>query len=101
MKKERNSSQILIGGDSAGGNLALQVLKRIPESFSSVSGCLLVSPWLDLSLTYPTALEFNELLEKKDLMSLKILENWAQNTIQGSNWRDKALDSLYSPFYEK
>ena len=45
------SKKIFLGGDSAGGNLALEVAHRDVLEGSRASGVVLLSPWVDLSDT--------------------------------------------------
>lgn len=46
-------SAVVVGGDSAGGNLALSLCLRVRETpgLSQPCGALLVSPWVDLRCT--------------------------------------------------
>ncbi|MDX8517479.1 alpha/beta hydrolase [Mesorhizobium dulcispinae] len=47
--------RIVIGGDSAGGNLSLSLVSRLRAAGERLPRCLwLVSPWTDLSMSGPT-----------------------------------------------
>ncbi len=46
------SDDVLLAGDSAGGTLALGAWQRLKET--PLTGLLLVSPWLDLTVSSPT-----------------------------------------------
>jgi len=54
-KKGVSASRIVLGGDSAGGNLALTLLQRIRDhpTLKSPCGAFLISPWTDLDSTLP------------------------------------------------
>ncbi|KAI8057913.1 alpha/beta hydrolase fold-domain-containing protein [Syncephalis plumigaleata] len=48
------SSKIIVGGDSAGGNLSLALLQRIrDEQLPMPSLCVLMSPWVEMLLSIP------------------------------------------------
>lgn len=50
LEKIGNPDQIVLAGDSAGGNLVLSTLLRIAEhGFQSPAGAILLSPWVDLT----------------------------------------------------
>lgn len=49
------ADSVVLGGDSAGGGLVLATLIRLRDAGDPLpAGALLVSPWLDLSLSSPT-----------------------------------------------
>ncbi|GJN94776.1 hypothetical protein Rhopal_007868-T1 [Rhodotorula paludigena] len=61
------ASQIIVEGDSAGGNLAVALMMYLRDSnLPQVGGAVLLSPWLDLS----TSFESWELNKKTDYLSI-------------------------------
>lgn len=49
---QRGAGNVYLGGDSAGGGLALSVLQQHPDG---VRAALLLSPWVDVELEHPAA----------------------------------------------
>ena len=87
-KQELNKEMILLG-DSAGGNLALVFSKLFPE----VKDIILLSPWLDLTMTNPDILT----MERKEIMFSKDDLLKAAKDYKG----DLELDNpLISPIYD-
>lgn len=90
---EKNKELILVG-DSAGGNLALV----IGNKFSIAKDILILSPWLDLTMTNREI----ELMEKKEIMFSKndLLE--AAQKYQGNIELDnKLISPIYDDFSNK
>ena len=58
-----NHSSITLMGDSAGGWLALSLSKLMSELKYVITDCILLSPWIDLSLTH-----VRDEIEKKDVI---------------------------------
>lgn len=54
MARGRAADAIVLGGDSAGGALALGTAQRMRDEGVTVGGCVLLSPWVDLTLTNPS-----------------------------------------------
>ncbi|KAB2570137.1 hypothetical protein DBV05_g11200 [Lasiodiplodia theobromae] len=95
---------ILIGGDSAGGNISISLLSHLlhphPDasvpridvrSVTALKGALLISPWADPFGTeeeYPS-LKRNEF---KDLLHARFLKRWADGWVDG-----KPLDAYNRP----
>jgi len=79
----RDPARIVVGGDSAGGGLALALLLSIRDhGLPLPSGAVLYSPWTDLAATGPS-LSFNE---KSDVMFKKIyIEEGAKKYLAGAN----------------
>jgi acetyl esterase/lipase len=94
-------SNIIIGGDSAGGNLTLQLFRHIttphpdvPITFPSSSRpskCILVSPWVSLDHNSP-AFTRNA---NHDVLTKPILMKWAFNW--KGNHSDEFTDPLKAP----
>ncbi len=58
--REAASGTVVVSGDSAGGGLALGValtLPGTPEGAARLAGCMLLSPWLDLTADWTAATE--------------------------------------------
>ncbi|KAI8879835.1 alpha/beta-hydrolase [Backusella circina FSU 941] len=56
-----NPKNITICGDSAGGNLSLSLLFYLREHGYPLPGaCILLSPWIDMSYSYPSWIEFTK-----------------------------------------
>lgn len=47
---DADSSEIYLAGDSAGGNLAMALSHRLRQRGSSISGLILLAPWLDMEV---------------------------------------------------
>ena len=87
------SSQIILGGDSAGGGLAVSTLLNLKNlGLAAPAAAMLLSPWLDLSLS-GASVETNEHADV--VLSKSVLVAWADHYLQG---RD-ALSPLASPIY--
>lgn len=87
------SSQIILGGDSAGGGLAVSTLLNLKNlGLAAPAAAMLLSPWLDLSLS-GASIETNEHADV--VLSRSVLVAWADHYLQG---RD-ALAPLASPIY--
>ena len=87
------SSQIILGGDSAGGGLAVSTLLNLKNlGLAAPAAAMLLSPWLDLSLS-GASVETNEHADV--VLSKSVLVAWADHYLQG---RD-ALAPLASPIY--
>ena len=94
-----DSSDIILGGDSAGGHLALQLLQHIqtPHPFAHrvpdarplprPSKCIFISPWLALKQTAPSFVS-NELY---DAIPSSLLRRWA------AQWTDNHQDQWTHP----
>lgn len=86
-------SQIILGGDSAGGGLAVSTLLNLKNlGLAAPAAAMLLSPWLDLSLS-GASVETNEHADV--VLSKSVLVAWADHYLQG---RD-ALAPLASPIY--
>ena len=87
------SSQTILGGDSAGGGLAVSTLLNLKNlGLAAPAAAMLLSPWLDLSLS-GASVETNEHADV--VLSKSVLVAWADHYLQG---RD-ALAPLASPIY--
>jgi acetyl esterase/lipase len=89
--------RIIVGGDSAGGNLTLQLFRHIAEphpevsitfpALSRPSKCIIISPWVALDHKSPSF----ELNKKRDVMTLEKVEWYAKR------WRGDHSDLFTDP----
>jgi acetyl esterase/lipase len=91
--KTEQSSDIVVGGDSAGGGLTMALLlslkhQGIPLPFKVIA----LSPWLDLSV--PSE-ERNENVHQDPLLDAHSVKVWAQRYLQTTN----PQNCLASPIY--
>jgi len=86
-------AKIVIGGDSAGGNLVLATLLRIKQESLPTPACAFaLSPCLDLTLSSPSMLEN----EKSDVVSnLKLLKRLAPLYAPEGNFTDAMVSPMY------
>ena len=94
---------IVLGGDSAGGNLALCLYTHLQKDAENnpalvMPNCIaLISPWLDLSLSHTPPDIIEHLAASSDYIPLAILEAWRDAiTPRGMNPRDPRI----SPFFD-
>ena len=93
--QNHSPSQIVIGGDSAGGNMSLAVLSHIIEpspytaplalNGAKLRGALLISPWV----TFSTAAPSFEANAKADFLCKRILDEFADAL-------EPKMDEVYS-----
>jgi len=87
------ANQIIVGGDSAGGGLAAATMLNLKnQGMPQPAAAILLSPWLDLSLS-GSSVKANE--EKDVMLSESVLASWASAYLQQ---RDP-LAPLASPIY--
>lgn len=89
--------QIIVGGDSAGGNLTLQLFRHIAEphadipiifpSSSRPAKCILISPWVSLDRKAPSF----ETNKKRDVITRGKVEWYAKR------WRGDHSDLFTDP----
>jgi acetyl esterase/lipase len=89
----KTHDEIILFGDSAGGGLALSLLQEIKNNeLTPPSHTILVSPWLDLSLSNTKIQGYKDLDVILDYDSLKTLgEQYAGN--------NKTNDPIFSPIF--
>lgn len=92
----RSPSDIIISGDSAGGNLAISLLSHLQHPHPDVvpvtlrqplGGAMLYSPWTGFSTTYPS---FEN--EKLDMLSPLALRKWSAMFMGKANPIDPERD---------
>lgn len=87
---------IVIGGDSAGGGLALACLLAARDrGLPMPAAQVLISPWVDLTVSKPSIFKF---MDKTPMFYLKEMKTWARN-YAGHHALDHPLVSpLYADF---
>ncbi len=93
---EVNPENIIFMGDSAGGGLALAFAeKNNADGIAQPSQIILISPWLDVSMTNP---EISEIQKKDPILSAKTLvlagKAWAGN----SDTKNYLVSPIYGDF---
>ena len=93
--------QIIIGGDSAGGHLALSLLSHLHHPRSEVDlkislethllGCFVVSPLL--SLNSLTTRSYRQRCSV-DSLSYKTIREWGDHLTDHSPWREEIIQGL-------
>lgn len=96
------AKSVVVGGDSAGGTLALHVLSDMPQS--AIHGAILFSPWLDLSLSYPDKQTLKRLSETTDFLNLSMGRQWSDLAVFGSSVDSEEAEKMkkshqISPFF--
>ncbi len=94
---------IVIGGDSAGGNMILSLHRRLlieaeaNPSLVMPKSIVMVSPWLDISLSHTPPHIINRLSSTCDFLPYAMLQTWRDNvTPHGMHPRDPEI----SPFFD-
>lgn len=87
---------VIIAGDSAGGNLALSLVLKLKEEERILPrGVLLMSPWTDLTSsgkTHQTRAELDPVLDAE------YLERMIHNYVEGQNLEDPFISPLFGDF---
>jgi acetyl esterase/lipase len=90
---------MILGGDSAGGNLSVVLyseLMKTPGSRILPRKLILISPWLDVSMSHMPP-EIQQQRANSDLLTTQMLAKWRDNLVpSGKNARDTSI----SPFFE-
>ena len=94
---------VVIGGDSGGANLVLSLHKQLLVEmrnnlqFIMPKSLVLISPWLDISLSHTPPHIIEHLSSTSDFLPYKMLEKWRDNvTPHGISPRDPSM----SPFFD-
>lgn len=92
----RSPSNVIVGGDSAGGNLAMAVLLHLshphpeiePVSLSTpLAGVFGFAPWINFNQDWPSMTEN----EYRDIITPGVLKTWSSAYLggkQGDNWSE-------------
>jgi epsilon-lactone hydrolase len=95
LKEGYAAKRIAVGGDSAGANLTLALVRELKRAGEDLPGCLwLVSPWTDLAMSGGTLLSrsaVDPLIHKEYLEELA-----AAYAPQGMDRKDPRLSPLYA-----
>ena len=87
---------VIVAGDSAGGNLALSLVHKLKQENRLLPrGLVLFSPWTDLTCsgkTYETRKMVDPILSKK------YIEDMIQNYAQGENLDNPLISPLFGSF---
>lgn len=95
LNKGVNLKKTALGGDSAGGGLALALMHMLQAENAPQPACFfLLSPWLDLLLSTPSILDN----EGVDYM-LPFSAEWAASFVNCYTGRANRYDPLISPLY--
>jgi monoterpene epsilon-lactone hydrolase len=84
---------IAVGGDSAGGGLALSTLLALRDSGRHAGAGVLISPWTDLSLSTPAV---RQRAHRDTLISVPTMHVMAANYLAGHDPRDPVVSPLFA-----
>jgi epsilon-lactone hydrolase len=89
---EAAPGSVVVSGDSAGGGLALSLVLALRDGGEALpAGCILLSPWLDLSGDRRAT---PELVRRDVLLSPRWLEACATGYADPANWVDPSVSPL-------
>ncbi len=92
---EAPASSLVLSGDSAGGGLALATAVRMRDEGKTLpAGCILISPWLDLSADRQA---IPGLVRRDVLLSPRWLEACARAYTDPSRWTGHLISPLLAP----
>lgn len=85
--------KIIVAGDSAGGNLALQLIAELADADEDFpAGVVLMSPWVDMQLEEMQARD----REKKDpFLAINLVENARTQYAPDIPWDDPRISPVY------
>jgi epsilon-lactone hydrolase len=87
--------KVALVGDSAGGGLAISLLVTAArEGSSRIRGAVVLSPWLDLSLSGPS---MQERAEADPVFTKDVLAALARDYLQGHDAMDPRASPLFGP----
>ncbi|EEP79611.1 conserved hypothetical protein [Uncinocarpus reesii 1704] len=84
----RDPSNVIIGGDSAGGNLTLAVLSHLSHPHAAIkpleisgplAGAFMIAPWVSFSQDFPSVKDN----ESKDIITSDIAVRWGSSYLAG------------------
>lgn len=88
-----SKERIAVGGDSFGGNLAINVcLAALSGCFEMPKACLLIYPWVDLKGNYPSKKKFG----KGYLVTKKQLDWFAKAYLAGSDAQNFRASPMFA-----
>lgn len=87
-------ADIIIGGDSAGGGLALAcMLDARDKGLPMPGGSVLIAPWVDLTISQPSIFEN---IDKSPMLYLREMNAWAKNYAGDFPVTDPLISPLYA-----
>ena len=95
-------SNVIIGGDSAGGNLVLAVLSHIShphseiealELFEPLAGAVAIAPWISFETDWPS-MKANR---HKDIVASALAKRWSQAYLGGLAGHDYYNEPIIAP----
>lgn len=92
-------SNIIFGGDSAGGNLTIAAYSELlkdPSIRIMPRKLVLISPWLDVSMSHLPPESQEEIATYTDILSFSMCEKWRDNLVPSGV---SARDRIISPFF--
>lgn len=96
MARGHDPSRIALGGDSAGGGLALALLGHLCRSGQALPGCVFVfSPFTDLTLSGASV---TENAAREILLPVQRLEQLRTRVLQGADPADARISPLFADF---
>lgn len=87
-----NSSQLFLGGDSAGGNLAMALVQRLKKQKYSIQGLVLLAPWLDMKLEKYAS--YNVLAPKDIVMDAAFLAYARASYVGFRDWSNPLVSPI-------
>ncbi len=92
-----DADRIVVGGDSAGGALALVVCAHAREADRDMpAGAVLLSPWVDLTATGGSLIHN----EKYDWITLRGIEVWGEAYLAGADPSNPDISPIYANLRE-
>ncbi|CUH78680.1 alpha/beta hydrolase [Tropicibacter naphthalenivorans] len=88
---------ILIGGDSAGGGLALALVARLCQLGTPPAAVFALSPWTDLAMTGDS---LRDNAQSDSMLPVARIEELTEYYLQGGDPRDPKASPLYAEFPE-
>lgn len=94
LARQATSDEVVVGGDSAGGGLAMALLLRLRDAGEPLPGAgVLLSPWVDLALTGESLLSRAEVDVRQEAAGTKAC---ADAYLNGHDPRDPYASPLYA-----
>ncbi len=93
LRRGRDPGEIVIAGDSAGGGLALAVLAAVLARGERPAGCLVFSPWTDLTLSGGSIATAGEVM-----LPVERMGEVAAQYLNGAEARDPRASPLFGAY---
>ncbi len=88
-------AKTVLGGDSAGGGLALALLANVLTEKRKPAGCFAFSPWTDLAATGPS---LSENARRDVILPVERMPELLDMVLAGADPRDPRISPLYADF---